>query len=239
VQKYARTLSAVARAEMSLWPVVDALVKELEVGPGGSVKNGQYEELEKTLAAKGFRAWKVRRLQQFYAIGAWVNLTARPSDFRRYPVEWVIEARSKAKSDHARALEILAEAKTKRDIRPDKLKISAAEVIEALREEHVRADFLDSPEGLAELARLNRESDVERSKVEGDLPDPPSVTSQFWKTVQDMDLLHEGVEQYGLLDLPSDPEAHESALRMNRKGGEIAAAFMEAKVEDRLQREEA
>lgn len=229
--KFTRTINAVARAELSLWPVVEAIVKDLGTGPNGGVKNGEYGDMRQALVDKGFRSWSVARLQGFHSLGAWVNLCARRKDFRKYPVEWVIEARKKAEGDHTVALEILAEATSKRDIRPDKIKVGASEIIDALTEDEIRNDFLNENDGLALVAQMNRELHAKRPPAEEPLPSPPNVGSQFWKTVQDTEILYEAFEKFGLGDLVHDPEAHERALRMQRQAGEVAAAFAEAATE--------
>lgn len=118
-KQYPATLSAVARAEQSLWPVVAAVVAEIEVTASGVAKKGEQAACAAYLKANGFASWGEARIQQFFQVGRWLELNSQASEFRSYPFEWVLEAKNKAKSDHEGALLLLKGAKTKRDIRPD------------------------------------------------------------------------------------------------------------------------
>lgn len=119
-KQYPATLSAVARAEQSLWPVVDAVVAEIEVTPAGSAKSGEYAACGAYLKENGFPSWGENRIKDFFQVGQWLSkIEGQALDFKSYPFEWVIEAKKKAKSDPEGALLLLKGAKTKRDIRPD------------------------------------------------------------------------------------------------------------------------
>jgi hypothetical protein len=112
-------LEAVTRAELSLWPVVDAVVAEIEATEAGSARNGEYDRCAAFLADNGFITWSSARLRMFRSVGVWVDeFAGRPSEFKDYPFEWVYEAKRAAKSGYDEALEILSKATSSRDIRP-------------------------------------------------------------------------------------------------------------------------
>jgi len=113
------------------------MADEIAVTKGGSARNGEYDRCVKFLADNGYRKYSVSRIRGFHSLGAWVDhpeSARRRADFEAYPVEHVIEARKKAKSDHDDALAILAETngKGKRAIRPDK--ITANQIIDAVKD---------------------------------------------------------------------------------------------------------
>jgi hypothetical protein len=236
--EYPKTLAAVASVELSLWPVVDALDSELATTPGGSVRNGEYERAADYLKKNGFGTWSPTRLRMLNNVGQWANSFARRTDFRRYPIEWVLEARSAARSDHAKALKILGEAKSKRDIRPEKPKLNAAQVIEALGNERIRYDVITSEEGLSLVQRAHMDAHAMHARPTDrePLPPAPRFAGAFWRAVQAIGTAHEELER-GLGSLSLEPEAREAAERLRRQASEIAAAVIEAVVEDSIRQE--
>jgi|SRR5262245_29552047 len=233
---FPRTLAAVAQAELSLWPVVDALVDELATTERGNVRNGEYDRAARYLDSNGFRSWSIKRLQALRQIGEWVNLRAGRGDFGRYPVEWVIEARKKAKSDHAAALAILSGATSKRDIRPDRSRITPGEVVAALNEDELRQQVVQEDPEI--VMRAAREAHAITDRAEHDLPErPKELGDVFWKAVGAVQVAYDVLNQRGLGDLALEPEAGEAMRRMHRQTNELNAAFREAEIESRLETE--
>jgi hypothetical protein len=235
MHEYPQTLAAVEGAELSLWPVVDALVAELET-TGSKVKAGEYDRAAQYLEANGFRSWSARRLRDFHNLGTWADARAGRADaaFKAYPVERVIEARKAARGDHARALELLAQVKSKRELRPDRA--TPAQVIAGLSDPNTRGAVLSSSAGLAAVQRASIEAHAQQAKPEREhLPTVPSFARVFWAAVVAVESAHEVMQRHGVEAVPLEPEAQEAALRMRRKADEISAAISEAAVEARLE----
>lgn len=241
MNEYPRTLEAVERAELSLWPVVDALVDEvetIETARGREARRGEYGRVATYLAEHGYRTWSDGRLKQLHTLGAWVSRYAGRNDFASYPVERVIEARAKAKSDHDEALALLATVKSKRDLRPDRA--TPAQIVAGLRDESTRSRVLAMPEGIAAVERASIDAHslhghpADRSEP---LPEPSRFGSAFWRLVQYAGIAYEQMEQHGLGSLVIEPEAREAAERMRRQAAEIAAAVAEAVVESSITQE--
>lgn len=117
MRQYPSILAAGAVADRALWPVVDAIVGEIET-TSGHAKIGEYDRCAAYLAENGFRSWSADRIRQFRQVGVWIDASARRTDFTKFPFERVRDAKDAAKSNHAKALALLAGASTKRDIRP-------------------------------------------------------------------------------------------------------------------------
>jgi hypothetical protein len=234
--EYPKTLAAVASVELSLWPVVDALMAEVQTTPRGAPRHGEYERVVAFLAENGFRSWSERRLAAFHNLGTWLESTRQARSFKEYPVEWVIEAR-RGRS-HAEALEKLRASKRKRDIRPEKPKLNAAQVIEALGNERIRYDVITSEEGLSLVQRAHMDAHAMHARPTDrePLPPAPRFAGAFWRAVQAIGTAHEELER-GLGSLSLEPEAREAAERLRRQASEIAAAVIEAVVEDSIRQE--
>lgn len=237
--EYPRTLEAVERAELSLWPVVDALVDEVATTPGGSARNGEHERVAEYLAANGYRTWSAARVMTLYGLGRWAdeNPRAGREDFRAYPVERVIEARKAAKSNHAKAIELLASVKSKRDLRPDKA--TPRQVVAALSDPDTRQRVIEAPGGVSAITRAH--IDVEAARPPRHEIDPLPSTSRFsgdfWRAVQAVDSAYEQMEKFGVGALSLEPDAREAALRLQHRAAEISAAVIEDAIEASLQKE--
>jgi hypothetical protein len=114
MKEYPRTLEAVERAEMGVWPVVDALLAEVEMASSGTtVKRGEYERVAKFLADNGFPDYKPDRLKSYGLVGRWAE-SGGDTTFRSYPFSVVAEAKKAAKGDHEQAILLLKAAEQKR-----------------------------------------------------------------------------------------------------------------------------
>ena len=235
--EYPKTLAAVARAELSLWPVVGALTAEI-TRSNRTAKHGEYARVTSELHENGFTSWSEARIKQFYTLGVWIETTSLAGRFAAYPVEWVLEARNASRSNPERALAILATAKSKRDIRPDKVKLTAAQVIEALGSERIRYDVITSEEGLSLVQRAHMDAHAMHARPTDrePLPPAPRFAGAFWRAVQAIGAAHEELER-GLGSLSLEPDAREAAERLQRQANEIAAAVIEAVVEDSIRQE--
>ena len=131
MREYPRLLAAVEGSERSKWPIVEALLDEIETTKGGSARNGEYERASAYLTANGYPSYKANRIKDFYLTGQWIESEGLALRFKGYPFERVIEARKKARSDHENALVILAETKSKRQIRPDR--ITKRQIVQAVK----------------------------------------------------------------------------------------------------------
>lgn len=168
--EYPRTLDAVERAEISLWPVVEALVAEVAMSTT-TARRGEYERVAEYLSTKGYRTWSEKRLSNLHQIGRWAN-GAPGARFTQFPVERVIEARKAAKSDHAKALELLGTATSKRDFRADTLTTKLVKSTSEAKIEEVVDDLPD--EKIEEIAKA-----VEKTKAKRKLyPDKPKPSHE-------------------------------------------------------------
>ena len=161
MKEYPRTLAAVESFERSRWPIADALMDEIGTTKGGSAKDGEYARVAAFLKAKGYPSYGARRIQDFYLVGQWVQLSGQARQFQAYPFERVYEARKKARNDHEAALALLASTKTKRDIRPDKL--TSTQIIAAMK---------DLPDAAIERVEKAAADEVIERHVYGDRPKP-------------------------------------------------------------------
>lgn len=114
---YPRVLHAVENIELGKWPLVDALLEEVETTDGGSARNGEIDRVLEFLAANGYPDYSQNYMQVLLSLGRWVEESlTRVKDFRAYPVSLVRKARESAKSNHAEALRILSEKPSFRKI---------------------------------------------------------------------------------------------------------------------------
>jgi hypothetical protein len=122
MKEFPQTLAAVESAERGVWPIAEALTEEIAATANGSAKAGEYDRAAKYLADKGYPSYSARRIEQFFQLGTWMKRAPAPArDFTQYPFERVVEAKKKARGDHANALAILQETTSKRQIRPDRI----------------------------------------------------------------------------------------------------------------------
>lgn len=236
--EYPKTLDAVARAEVGLWPVVEALVEELETTPGGSVRNGEYAKAAKYLEENGYRTWSAVRLQKFRSLGGWVESCRLATRFKKYPVELVMEARAYAKSNEAAALKKLESVKSKRDIRPDR--ISATQIVEALTEPSMRAEVISTTEGISVIERAHLDVRAKAARTPDDemkIPPASRFAGAFWRAVAAIRTAHKEMDSgLGTLDL-DDIEVRTAAVGLRMQASEIEAAIAEAVVERSITQE--
>jgi hypothetical protein len=121
--KFPKTMAALANVEGSLWGLADALVAEVETTTSGNAKAGQYEAIAKQAVERGFvnpssgQGYSAPWLAKIRDVGFFTNsLRTERLELRKHPVSRVWIAKSKAKGDPVKTLEILASGKTMTEI---------------------------------------------------------------------------------------------------------------------------
>ena|SRR5262252_341315 len=199
MSEYPRTLEAVESVELSLWPVVDALVDEVALKGGDRARDGEFERVALFLFENGYPSWSSARLRTLHSLGRWAERApGARSKLSSYPVERVIEARKAANSDHERALQLLASIRSKRDLRPDRA--SPEQIVSGLQDEATRARVLASPGGLSAVERAHIDAHAQRARSTDAevLPPPSKFGSAFWRLVQAADIAYEQLDRLGL-----------------------------------------
>lgn len=116
-KQYPRVLHAVEDIEFGKWPLVDALLAEVErKDRTGPARPGELDRVAGYLADNGYPGYSRSHLSELLGLGRWLETFPARQKFEKYPVSLVRVARIASGGDYDDALRILGEKASFRQI---------------------------------------------------------------------------------------------------------------------------